>query len=91
MRDSSSHYSFNALDIWRILVGSASNEGITLSSAHFFSIYILRILLILSISSLLIFERESSSPLLSSTHPLLFSACSSSLLKPFFFKKLTHQ
>ena len=51
MGDSSSRYTFHALDTWRILVGSTSDEGVASSFAHFFSIYIWRILLILSISS----------------------------------------
>ena len=75
MGDSSSRYTFNALDTWRILVGSTSDEGVASSFAHFFSIYIWRILLILSISSLLIFKRESPSPSILSTRPLLSSAC----------------
>ena len=71
MGDSSSCCSFNDLDMWRVLVGSASDEGVASSSTHFFPIYIWRILLILSISYLLIFERESPSPSLLSTRPLL--------------------
>ena len=91
MGDSLSRYSFNALDTQRALVGSASDEGIASPSTPFFSIYIWRIILILSISSMLIFERESPSPSISSTRSLLPSACLSLFLRLFFFRKLTYQ
>ena len=89
--NSLSYRTYNALDKWCVLIGSTSDEGVASSSAHFCSIYIWRLLLILPISSLLIFERESPSPLISSTRPLLPSACSSLPLRPFFFRKLTYQ
>ena len=88
--DSSSHNTFNVLDMCRVLIGSVSDKGVTSFSAYFFSIYIWRILLISSISSLLIFERESSSPLIPSIHLLLLSFYSPSVLRP-FFRKLSYQ
>ena len=64
LEDSLSRNTFNALDTCRALVGPVSDKGVASSSVHFFSLYIWCILLILSISSLLIFERESPSPLI---------------------------
>ena len=80
LKDSSSRNIFNALDTCRATVGPVSNEGVASSSTHFS----------LSISSLLIFERESPSPLISSIRPLLPSLYLSSSLRP-FFRKLTYQ
>ena len=80
---SSNCRAFNALDRWCVLIGFASDEGVASSSAPFYSIYKWHLLLIFSISSLLIFERERSSPLTLSTHPLLPLAYPSLSLKPF--------
>ena len=80
LEDSSSRDTFNALDTCRASVGPVSDEGVTSSSAYFFSLYIWRILLILSISSLLIFKRESPLPLIPLIHPLLPSLYLSSAL-----------
>ena len=74
----------------RASVGPVFDEGVTSSSTHFFSLYIWCISLIFSISSLLIFKRESPSPLISSIRPLLPSLYPSSFLRP-FFRKLTYQ
>ena len=75
MGDSSSHHSFNTSNTWRVLVGSASGRRRHFVFRAFFLLYIWCILLLISsISTLLIFERESSSPSLSSTCPLLPSA-----------------
>ena len=71
-------------------VGPVSDEGVASSSARFFSLYIWRIFLIFSISSLLIFERESPSPLILSIHLLLPSLYPSSVSRP-FFRKLSYQ
>ena len=90
LEDSSSRNTFNALDTCRTPVGPVSDEGVALSSAHFFSLYIWRILLIPSISSLLIFKRESPSPLIPSIRPLPLSLYLSSSLRP-FLRKLTYQ
>ena len=38
--DSSSHNTFNVLDMCRVLVGSVSDKGVATFSAYFFSIYI---------------------------------------------------
>ena len=56
---SSSRRAFNVLDRWRVLIGFASDKGAASSSAPFYSIYKWHLLLIFSISSLLIFERET--------------------------------
>ena len=90
LEDSSSRDTFNARYMCRASVGPVSDEGVALSSACFFSLYIWRISLIFSISSLLIFERESSSPLILSIHLLLPSLYPSLVSRP-FFKKLSYQ
>ena len=90
LEDSSSRNTFNALDTCRAPIGPVSDEGVALSSAHFFSLYIWCILLIPSTSSLLIFERESPSPLIPSIRPLPPSLYLSSSLRP-FLRKLTYQ
>ena len=89
LEDSSSRDTFNALYTCRASVGPVSDKGVTLSSARFFSLYIWRISLIFSISSLLIFDRESLSPLISSIHLLLPSLYLSSISRP-FFRKLSY-
>ena len=88
--DSSSHNTFNALYTCRASVGPVFDEGVASSSACFFSLYIWRISLIFFISSLLIFERESLSPLILSIHLLLSSLYPSSVSRP-FFRKLSYQ
>ena len=39
MWDSSSYRAFNALDMWRVPIGFASDEGVASSSALFHSVY----------------------------------------------------
>ena len=90
LEDSSSRDTFNARYTCRASVGPVSDEGVGSSSACFFSLYIWRISLIFSISSLLIFERESSSPLILSIHLLLPSLYPSLVSRP-FFKNLSYQ
>ena len=89
LEDSSGYDTFNALHTCRASVGPVSDEGVTSSSTRFFSLYIWCISLIFSISSLLIFERESPSPLISSIHLLLPSLYPSSVSRP-FFRKLSY-
>ena len=56
---SSSRRALNALDRWHVLIGFASDEGVASSSAPFYPIYRWHLLLIFSLSSLLIFGRET--------------------------------
>ena len=84
--DSLSCDTFNAQDTCRASVGPVSDEGVASSSTRFSFLYIWRIFLIFSISSLLIFERESPSPLIPSIYLLLPSLYPSSVLRPFFRK-----
>ena len=59
MWDSSSYRAFNALDMWRVPIGCASDEAL-LRLPHPFIPYIMGALLLISpISFLLIFEKET--------------------------------